>query len=78
MTARPWTKWTLLVSANVLVWCMLSLYGPIGAAPQRGKQPFANSIDQRNDMIRELKGINALLSEQNALLKKLVQTNAEK
>jgi|GEM_PF-1984442 hypothetical protein len=77
MTRQNCTKWTLLVAANVLVWCMLSLYGPIGAAPQGGVQPFANSIDQRNDMIRELKKINTLLVEQNKLLTKLTSSDAQ-
>ncbi|MFT5526788.1 MAG: hypothetical protein ACI9G1_004246 [Pirellulaceae bacterium] len=77
MTSRNWTKWTLLVGANVLAWCMLSLYGPIGAAPKGGVQPFANSVDQRNEMIRELKEINTLLSEQNQLLKKLNLSDAK-
>ena len=77
MTGRNWTKWTLLIGANVLAWCMLSLYGPIGAAPPRATQPFANSVDQRNEMIRELKEINTLLGEQNVLLKKLSSSNAK-
>ena len=66
-----WTKWRwlLLISVNVAMWCVLSLYRPSAAAPQAGQLPFANSVEQRNQMIRELKEINAQLKQQNALLR---------
>ena len=38
-----------------------------------GKAPFANAVDQRNEMIRELNEIRGLLKEQNNLLKQLVE-----
>lgn len=37
-----------------------------------GKPPFASAIDQREEMIRELREIRSLMKEQNALLKQLV------
>lgn len=62
-------RWLLLVAANVLVVCMLSFYRTSGAAPQAAQPPFANAVDQRNEMIRELQEIRVLLQEQNALLR---------
>lgn len=62
-------RWMALVGANVLAWCVLSFYGAWGAAPRRVVQPFSNAVEQRQEMIRELKGIKALLKEQNALLR---------
>jgi hypothetical protein len=62
-------RWALLLGANVLVWCMLGFYGTTGAAPQGGQPPFANAVEQRAEMVKELQEINALLKEQNALLR---------
>jgi hypothetical protein len=67
---RPYcSRWTLLVAANVLALGVLGFYSTLGAAPQAGQPPFANPIDQRADMVRELREIKELLKEQNALLK---------
>ena len=63
------TRSTLLVSANVLGLLVLGFYSIGGAAPQAGQPPFANPVDQRNDMVRELREIKELLKEQNALLR---------
>ncbi len=70
------SRWWVLIAANVLVVCMLSFYRTSGAAPQTGQQPFANAVDQRNDMIRELKEIRALLQEQNAMLRERTNSKA--
>lgn len=55
---------------------VLGLWGTVGAqnpgAPGAGKPPFANAVDQRDEMIRELRDIHALMKEQNTLLKQLV------
>ncbi len=59
----------LVIAVNVVLWGVLSFYGVIGAAPQTGRQPFSNSVAQRNEMIRELQNIQALLKEQNSLLR---------
>jgi hypothetical protein len=48
---------------------------PGRAQPQAGKQPFQNSVAQRNDMLRELREIKALLKEQNAILRKQAANN---
>jgi hypothetical protein len=63
------SRWVLLIAANALVLCMLGFYRTGGAAPQAGQPPFANPIDQRSDMVRELREIKELLKEQNALLR---------
>jgi hypothetical protein len=62
-------RWTGLLIANVLAWGVLGLYSTSGAAPQSGQPPFANAIDQRAEMVRELQEIKALLKEQNVILR---------
>lgn len=62
-------RWTALVAANVLGWCMLSFHQPTSAAPAKEGAPFANSVEQRFEMIAQLREINAQLKEQNALLR---------
>ena len=69
MNAVCCSRWTWLVIANAVVWGVLGFYGAVGAAPQAGQPPFANPVEQRADMIRELREIKELLKEQNALLK---------
>ena len=70
---RNYLGWTLLVIANVLVLCVLGFYQSVGTAQQReaqnGQPPFQNAVEQRQEMIRELKEIAALLKEQNSLLR---------
>lgn len=63
------SRWTWLVAGNLAALCMLGFYSQLGAAPPAGQPPFANPIDQRLDMIRELHEIKELLKEQNALLR---------
>jgi len=67
MTRR--TGWALAIGAGALFCCVLSFYQATDAAPPAGNQPFANPVQQRMDMINELKGIRALLREQNLLLR---------
>ena len=75
------TRWTALLALNVVLWCVLGFYGSITAAPQRGQPPFANSVEQRAEMVRQLQEINAALKEQNAILRsgkvKVIVTSAE-
>jgi hypothetical protein len=63
------SRGTWLVVAGLLAGSMLGFYGTLGAAPQAGQPPFANPVDQRAEMIRELREIKELLKEQNALLR---------
>jgi hypothetical protein len=65
------------IFAGALMVGMLGLWGTAGAqnpsaAPGAGRPPFANAVDQRDEMIRELREIRGLIKEQNALLKQLV------
>jgi len=57
----------LLAAAAVACCCVLGLSGSFGAAP--AKAPFANPVEQRFEMIEELKGIRELLKQQNELLR---------
>lgn len=63
--------WTLLIVANVMALSVLGFYQSIGTAQQQqnGQPPFQNAVEQRQEMIRELKEISALLKEQNSLLR---------
>ena len=66
---RRRTGWALLVAANVLCYCVLSFYQANAAAPRTtGRPPFANSVEQRMEMINLLKEIREELKQQNALL----------
>jgi hypothetical protein len=61
----PW----LTAAALALLFCgVLGFYGPTRAAPPAQNQPFANAVEQRAEMIGELKAIHELLAEQNKLL----------
>ena len=70
--SRKTLSWTLLILANALVWSVLSFHRPSEAAPPVGKLPFSNAVEQRGHMIRELQAIQALLRQQNALLRSIV------
>jgi hypothetical protein len=61
--------WSVLLFANIIAWSVLSFQGRSGAAPQDVRAPFDNAVQQRNEMIRELQEITALLKEQNTLLR---------
>lgn len=67
--------WSLAIVANALLWCVLGLGETSTAAPQPGKQPFANAVQQRGEMVKHLKEITILLREQNRLLR--AQQNAK-
>ena len=67
MTGR--VRWAIFIAAITLFGCVLSFYQTTDAAQRGGsKAPFANPVDQRIQMVEELKGIRALLREQNALI----------
>ena len=69
MKNTPGFRWAALVGANVLGWCMLCFHQDGTAAPGVANPPFANAVEQRIEMIDQLKQVNALLKEQNTLLK---------
>ncbi len=62
------SRWTVLVVLNLLAICVLGFLQSTQAQPQ-GNLPFANAVEQRNEMIVQLREINAQLKEQNALLR---------
>jgi len=66
MTRR--TVWALLIAANVLCYCVLSFYRTTDAAVKPAPPPFANAVEQRMEMVNQLREIKELLKEQNALL----------
>jgi len=70
-------RWSLLAAANAGVLCMLGLYSIGGAAPQAGQPPFANSVEQRAEIVQELREIKELLKEQNSLLRGGASKQAE-
>jgi len=59
-----------VVAAIVGLGCFFVFSGS-DASAQPTRQPFGNAVQQRAEMIRELKENNALLKEQNALLRKI-------
>ena len=69
--------WAALLGANLFIWGVLSFYESSQAAPQGGKQPFSNAVEQRHEIIRELQQVSALLKEQNQLLREMAKAEAE-
>ncbi|HOP76766.1 MAG: hypothetical protein WBH86_03065 [Thermogutta sp.] len=54
----------------IIIMCMLVLGERVVVpAPSVAEQPFANSVEQRAQMISELRAIRQLLSDQNTLLR---------
>ena len=62
-------RWAALLSANLLLWGVLGFYESSSAAPPGGQPPFANAVEQRHEIIRELQQIKTLLQEQVQLLR---------
>ena len=63
------SRWGLLVAGIVLICCVLSFYRTTNAQPPQAREPFANSVEQRMDMLKALNEIRDQLKEQNALLR---------
>jgi hypothetical protein len=63
------SRWTWLIAGNAAALGVLGFYSTLGAAPPAGQPPFANPVDQRFEMVRELREIKELLKEQNSLLR---------
>jgi hypothetical protein len=69
MRLTRWT-WGLILAGNVLAWGVLGLYQTTSAQnPVPPQLPFANSVQQRFEMVDLLKETNRLLKEQNDLLR---------
>lgn len=58
-----------LVSGIAVALSVLGFYSTTGAAPKGAQTPFANSVEQRLEIVTELREIKELLKEQNALLR---------
>ena len=69
MNYRIHWRWIASLAPCAAILCMLSFYQTRAAAPRKNRQPFANAVEQRMEIIRQLKETNALLKEQNALLR---------
>lgn len=63
-----WRGGWMAATALGVVAGVLGLYRPGTAAPKEEKEPFANAVAQRAEMIGLLKEIQAQLKEQNSLL----------
>ncbi len=68
-TIRPPICWTLVVGIGVGIFLASTL--SVGLAWQAGRPPFRDAGEQREQMIRELQEIKALLRQQNDLLRQL-------
>lgn len=68
--STPRTKrWMALVGLNAIAIAVLGWHQPSGAEPRESSPPFANAEEQRGEIINELKQLNALMKEQNSLLR---------
>jgi hypothetical protein len=61
-------SFTALIVVNIACWCVLGFYQSPSWAQKRRDPPFANSVDQRNEMVEQLKRLNAQLETQNSFL----------
>jgi hypothetical protein len=66
---HPTRFWKYLLAANLLAWGMLGLLQTSLGVDREPAQPFANAEEQRMQIIELLQETNALLKEQNALLR---------
>lgn len=69
MSAFARSRWTPWLLSAVVIAGVLGLYRSSGAQSAAPELPFANAVEQRIEMINQLKELNAQLKEQNALLR---------
>ena len=64
-------RWMALLVANAVALCMLGFYGSSSAqlAQPAPNLPFANQVEQTDEIIQQLKQLNLLMKEQNNLLR---------
>ncbi|HWA97922.1 MAG TPA: hypothetical protein VG713_05495 [Pirellulales bacterium] len=62
-------RWVVLVAANAVVLCVLGLWRGSEAQDPTVYPPFANAVDQQNEIIGQLRELNRSVKEQNLLLK---------
>jgi hypothetical protein len=63
------SRWTALIALNVVAWGLLGAYEATRAQRKGGQLPFANSNEQRSDILSELREIKELIKQQNELLR---------
>ncbi|MBW3598847.1 MAG: hypothetical protein KY475_16425 [Planctomycetes bacterium] len=73
---RNIVRFCALAALGLLAACSLVMWNGADAAPQAGQQPFRNAVEQREEVIRELREIKLLIKEQNALLRTLAPKGA--
>jgi len=80
MLRRFTPGWRTLVASHAVTLTMLGLYETSSAAPRATSEPFANAVEQRFEIINQLKEVNGQLREQLTLLRsgKLQVVTAEK
>lgn len=57
------------IAFNLACWCVLGFYQNLSWAQRRREPPFANPVAQRNEIVEQLKEVNAQLKLQNTLLR---------
>lgn len=61
--------WKTLVASHAISLTMLGFYQSSSAAPRAVQEPFANAVEQRFEIINQLKEVNTQLREQTTLLR---------
>jgi type II secretory pathway component PulM len=69
MKTHTIVRFGIILAINVVGLCVLGFYRPTSAQTPQEQQPFANSVEQRAEIIAQLKDVVAELKEQNALLR---------
>ncbi len=69
MRRRSHRTWLIFIALNVISLCVLGFYRTSDAAPRQAPQQFANPVEQAFEVIDQLKQLNALMKEQNELLR---------
>jgi hypothetical protein len=67
MRRRHW-QGPLAIAAMGVFLCVLGFYRTTSAQQPAGTPPFANSVEQRQEIIEQLKELNQLVKQQNDLL----------
>ncbi len=66
-------RWVLVAAFVGATFYVLGLCSPTGTAQQPTPQPFANAVEQRSEMLRELREIKELLKEEVELIRQATQ-----
>jgi hypothetical protein len=72
------SRWTTIVVLNVLAWSLFGGFRMCTAQSKGGQLPFSNSVEQRSEILTELREIKDLIREQNTILRDSGAKNAAK